>query len=216
MSQESRNLKEQFLVELSALLAVDGFKRKGRREFFTQNVDGLVKVFQVICLDGKPGWRIQPNIGLRFDRVESIFHQTSGFEPKYQKDTCTVGAPAGVIMGGTARTCEFIIESDADLAPASKNVMQIFREIAIPYYTRWSILQEIDAALNNNPSERASYLRGGGAWFRCSTGLIVAKLVKRQNYDQLVALYSDAMAKDNSGFYLKHFQALVESLDSVA
>ena len=55
----------------------------------------------------------------------------------------------------------------------------------------------------------------GLAWFRCSTGIIVAKLVGRPDYEQLAAFYLDVMTRDNKGFYLKRFQPLLKSLESV-
>ena len=45
--------------------------------------------------------------------------------------------------------------------------------------------------------------------------IIVAKLVGRTDYSQLVALYTGIMTQDNKGFYLKRFQALVTLLESV-
>ncbi|GGA39973.1 hypothetical protein GCM10010981_31540 [Dyella nitratireducens] len=62
---------------------------------------------------------------------------------------------------------------------------------------------------------KVSYVRGGPAWFRCSTGIIVAKLVERPNYEDLVSFHTGMMTKDNKGFYMKRFEALANSLKTL-
>lgn len=43
----------------------------------------------------------------------------------------------------------------------------------------------------------------------------MARLLGRPNYQELAAFYVDVMTRDNKGFYLKRFQALLKSLDAV-
>jgi len=209
------SLKEMLLELLVPKLSEHGFKRQGSRESFLRQHADRVDVFQLVFLDGKPGWRIQPNVGVRFDNVENIFHHVSGFEPKYQGDTITVGAPLGVVLGSTARGCEFILESNAELASTAKQLIMSFEEIALPYFSNWSNIQTIDSALNDDPSLRVPHLRGGLAWFRCSTAIIIAKLTVRKDYNRLVSFYGDVMAVDNKGFYLKRFDSLTKYLENI-
>lgn len=209
------SIKEMLLELLVPQLSEHGFKRQGSRESFLRQHADRVDVFQLVFLDGKPGWRIQPNAGVRFDSVENIFHQVSGFEPKYQKDTVTVGAPLGIVLGDTARGCEFILESNDELASIVREVIKSFEDIALPYFSNWSNIKNIDSALNDDPSLRVPKLRGGLAWFRCSTAIIIAKLTGRKDYDRLVSFYGDVMAADNKGFYLKRFDLLTKYLESI-
>jgi hypothetical protein len=50
---------------------------------------------------------------------------------------------------------------------------------------------------------------------RCSTGIIVAKLVGRPNYDEVAAYYLKALTKSGKGFYLKWFEPLLKFLETV-
>lgn len=209
------NIKKMLLELLVPQLAERGFKRQGSRESFLRKHADRVDVFQLVFLDGKPGWRIQPNAGVRFDTVEDIFHHVSGFEAKYQKDTVTVGAPLGIILGETARGCEFILESDTELESIAREVIASFENIALPYFSNWSNIKNVDSALNDDPSLRVPKLRGGLAWFRCSTGIIIARLTNRKDYDRLVSFYGDVMAVDNNGFYSKRFDLLVKYLKNI-
>jgi len=100
---ERKTLKAALFATLRDQLNGEGFKLKAARDTFVRAHEGYSERFMLVCLDGKPGWRIQPNVGIRIERVEEIFHKTSGFEPKYQKDTPTIGGAVGNIEEGDNR-----------------------------------------------------------------------------------------------------------------
>jgi hypothetical protein len=208
-----RQLKIAMFESIRQQLMGEGFILQAPKHRFIRRRDGITYIFQLVCLEARPGWRIQPDVAVRIDRVEEIFHRTSGFEPRYQKDTPTVGGAIGNIMQGDNRACEFLLESDSDIASVSQESVRVFREFAVPYFNRFSSLSEIDAELNDAPTERTPHRVA--PWLRCAPGLIVAKLTGRPNYDQLVDIYGDVMRRSDEGFYLKRFEALVKSLESV-
>ncbi len=105
------------------------------------------------------------------------------------------------------------MESEAEVKAVTGKILDVFDKVAATYFLRWSSLVAIDAELNDNPNQGTPHR--ALAWFRCSTGLIVAKLVGRSDYGKLVSLYVNIMSNDNKGFYLKRFQSLVDSLESV-
>ena len=111
-----KNLKRAMFEALNAQLASDGFILKASKDSFVRRRNGTVDIFQLVCLADQPGWRIQPNVAVRVDRVEEIFHHTSGFELKYQKDTPTIGGAIGNIIKNSNRACEFPLKADADVA----------------------------------------------------------------------------------------------------
>jgi hypothetical protein len=203
---------------LKALIAVvrprlneKGFVFQAAPKRFIRERDEIIDRFQLVCVDAKPGWQIRPHVGVRIECVENIFHQTSGFEPKYEKDTSTFGTAAESLTNGS--TGVFVLESESQVAAVAEEILNVFREVALPYFERWGSLAAIDAELNNSPGERT--LHRALAWYRCSTGIIVAKLVGRPNYEELAAFYTEVMTKDNKGFYLKRFEALLKSLEKV-
>lgn len=214
-SGNKKKLKEALYSALSPQLQKTGFSQTKGSDRYVREHDDSIDTLQLVWLDHGDGWRIQPNAGIRYERVENIFHGTSGFEEQYKKGTSTVGAAIGVIAGGTAGTCEFLLESLSQVEPVATGIVSAYEEFGAPYFDHWSTLESIDAELNEKPSEKAPHLRGGPTWFRCSTGVIVAKLVGRPNYDDLVSFYTGVMAKDNKGFYLKRFEALVDLLKTL-
>jgi hypothetical protein len=210
---DQMQLKRSLFDLVGAALAKHGFKLKAAKESFVRQHDGETDIFQLVCLDGKPGWRIQPNVGVRIERVEAIFHETSGFEPRYQNDTPTIGSAVGNITAGDNRACEFLLEDSCGLSSVAENIVDVFERIGLPYFDRFSSISAIDRELNSDPTKRTP--NRVLPWLRCSTGVIVAKLSGRADYGKLVEIYLDALRKSDKGFYLKRFEALLRSLESV-
>jgi hypothetical protein len=205
------NLKRALLEHLAQQLAAEGFSPHGGH-FVRQHAQTTDR-FTVLCKDAKPGYWVEPHVSLRVEQVERIFHQTSGFEPQHQ-DTATLGGSVGDILGGNTSDARFLLESSGQLDTVVARLMELFQTVALPYYQRWSSLYAIDAELNDHPAVRSPH-RGGPPLWRCSTGLIVAKLVQRQEYGALAQYYADVMRRVSNGFYYARYQALIASLESV-
>lgn len=209
--KEINALKAALFGSVGKRLAEFGFEPKLARDGFIRVHDGVADQFQLACKDAKTGYRIQPSVGVRIERVEQIFHQTSGFERKFHDNTSTMGTSVGTLLGGSPRACQFLLDSDSDIPSVTESVVGVFRDTALPYFEQWRLLSRIDAELNDDPAKRT--VHRGLAWFRCSTGIIVAKLVGRTNYEQLATFYTDVMRKDNKGFYFERFDSLLRSLE---
>jgi hypothetical protein len=213
VSASKRLLKTALFEHMRAKLAEHGFILKAQKDAFIRKADGITDIFLLVCLDAKPGYRIHPDVGVRFELVEQIFHKTSGFEPKYQKDTPTIGGSVGNIMSNDTRPCEFLLESEAGIPVVSEHLVRVFRDFALSYFDKFHSLFAIDAELNDNPTRRTP--NRVAPWPRESTGLIVAKLVGRPDYENLAGVYSTVMRDSHKGFYYKTFEALVKSLESI-
>lgn len=214
-SDNKKELKYTLYVELMTPLQKAGFSRSKGSNKCVRKHDDRVDIFQLVWLGHNEGWRIQFNAGIRYDRVENILHETSGFQEQYRKGTSTVGAAIGVTAGSTARSCEYVLESSAQVDLVAEKIISLYGKFATPYFNRWSTLESIDEELNEEPSKKVPYLRGGLSLFRCSIGIIVAKLVGRANYEELASFYMDVMKKDNNGFYFKYFDPLMKSIKTL-
>jgi hypothetical protein len=206
-----RDLRRVLAKRLGQQLATKGFSPHGVH-FVRQHAQTTDR-FTVLCTDAKPGYWVKPHVALRIERVERIFHQTSGFSPEHQ-DTVTLGGSVGDILGGNMSDARFLLESDGQLDSLVATLLGLFHTVALPYYQRWSSLHAIDAELNDDPTVRSPH-RGGPPLWRCSTGIIVAKLVQRPDYGALAQYYADVMRRVSNGFYYAQYQALLASLESV-
>jgi hypothetical protein len=215
--EETPPLKVALLEALQQQVAGEGFKLDMKMSSLTRRRGGVRDSFMVqVKTLGAPkpgGLHAEPEVGVRIDRVEDIFHLTSGFEPKYQGGTSTMGAPVAVTLGKDRLAYRFQLESYAEVYSVADQLLRVLQEAALPYFERWGSLAAIDAELNNDPGKRS--VHRGLAWFRCSTGIIVARLVGRPYYDELAVIYTDVMTRDNNGFYLKRFIPLLKSLEAI-
>lgn len=206
-------LKIAVFDSLRSQLSGYGFVLKPAKDSFVRQHEGIVDVFQLVCLEGKPGLRIQPNVAVRVEEIETIFHQTSGFDQEFQGNTPTIGGAIKNIVGNSNRVCEFVLESNSEVDSVVAKIMNIFTEVALPYFQKYASIKAIDTELNNKPTERTPSRIA--PWLRCATGIITAKLTKRSDYEQLVQTYSGIMSRLDKGFYLVRFQALLKSLESI-
>ena len=124
-----------------------------------------------------------------------------------------MGGSVGSFVGRSNRSCEFLLESDREIDAVAEGIVRIFEEFALPYFEKFSSLDAIDAELNRSPQEATP--NRVAPWLRCATGVIVAKLVGRPNYPELVAVYSEILSRSDKGFYLKRFQALLKTLETI-
>ncbi|HEY1548554.1 MAG TPA: hypothetical protein VGG28_12070 [Kofleriaceae bacterium] len=216
MSASGPELRNALFKLLQDPLRSDGFSLKRRMDAFIRTHDESQSEdrFQLIFVS-KRGLRrqlVSADAGVRFERVETIYHTISGTEPKYMVDTVTVGTSLRSTLEGNARRCEFILEREDQLAAVRDSIVSLFRDIAIPYYATYSSLPAIDHELNTEPLVRTP--ARGVRWTRSAYGIIVAKLVGRHNYRELVDVYRGVLRKAD-GFHLPRYEALVQQLEAV-
>jgi hypothetical protein len=209
----NRELQTELLAVLSPALASRGFVWKSGLSSYVRSADGISHGYMIVFKDAKPGVLIEPNVGVRIDEVERIFHHTSGFDPKFHRGTTTMGASVGQLIANSTRACQFELRSSAELPGTALHILDVFEAHALPYFARWDSLEAIDAELNEDPLRKSPHRALSS--LRCATGLIVARLLGRTNYAELSAQYTTVMTNDSKGFYLKEFLALLDSLESI-
>lgn len=208
----SSKLPSLLLDAVGAELNLFGFKlMKGKKRLMRRS-HGRTEVFGLPVVDYAPTYYVRPWAGIRFDEIENLFHQTSGFEPAYQSDTHTIGVDFWRIYGTDGYDIPF--REEADVTTVASQLLTIFREKAQPYFEQFSTVAAVDVALNDQPNEPC--IHGGMPSNRCSRGVIVAKLTGRKNYDELVSIYRSILIKDNNGFYLPAFESLLDRLEGIS
>ena len=213
LSTESATpLLRALIASLAKKLEREGFSNFGQRFWRT---DGRVRHDYNFTSPQYGGmYRIQAGVGVRHERVEDLFHRSSGFDPEFHAGTVTMGVMISTLKGGGVRGCEYLLGTTEQVDEVAEKVVHELHECGPPYFERWSSLDRIDAELNDDPFRRS--IHRSLAWFRCSTGSIVARLVNRSNYRELVATYREIMSKDNKGFYYKWFDRLLSDLEDVS
>lgn len=104
---------------------------------------------------------------------------------------------------------DIILESEEDIKNASEEVIDLFTNIAEPYFKRYGDLETIDRILNDNPDIIS--VHRNDQYNRYPLGLIVAKLNNRSNYEELKEKY-DILIQEMSEMYIERYKQVKEFL----
>ncbi len=190
------------------------FKLNKKKDWFFRRTALGINIFQLVVKNYGQHFSIDPQVAIRIDEVETIFHRTSGFEPKYQKDTPTIGDSVLTLnpSKGIATLLQprINLESENQIPRVVDELMELFESFCLPYYGNYGSLNAIDHLLNSEPMAPCPHR--GMTWLRCSTGVIVATLVARPNLTEIATIYHDRLSAFCKGFYLPKYEALIEDL----
>lgn len=104
---------------------------------------------------------------------------------------------------------DIILESEEDIKNASEEIIDLFTNIAEPYFKRYGDLEAIDRILNDNPDIIS--VHRNDQYNRYPLGLIVAKLNNRSNYEELKEKY-DILIQEMSEIYIERYKQVKEFL----
>jgi hypothetical protein len=198
------------LSALTPELARAGFAFRPALERFVRKAGkGVTHFYHVLITESQPFARVDVHLALRLDAVEDIFHGTSGYEKKYQRWTPTMGGALDAITGNP----EFKMLVERESGPQQAKSL-LLSPAMLAFYEDWhsrlSKLENIDRELNDDPLRETP--NRPMPWLRCSTGIIVASLTARADYDALAHTYTEVMRGFSNGFYLPRFELLLDEL----
>lgn len=198
---------QEMLLRLQPAFQTRGFTLDAHKNWFRRERGEVVHIYQLVFLDYLPIVEISPELAVRHELVEAIFHKTSGFAPAYRRDTPTVGGALAEISGDASYRLS--VQTQGDISFAASKLLSTL-DLAEAYFTRFSSLEAIDRELNDQPGRETP--NRPMPWYRCSTGLIVARLVQRANYGELLKIYEEQMKAFSGGFYWSRFESLAQYL----
>lgn len=105
------------------------------------------------------------------------------------------------------------IASPEDLPAAVDTIVTMFKSVGLPYFEKYSNLLNIDNALNAAPDTPCEHRIMN--YLRAATGVIVARLVGRKDYEELIVAYHNQMKRFAGGFYLSQYEKLLKVLADV-
>lgn len=197
-------IKNQFLDKLIPEIEKSGFKwNKSKSTFYRTTKTGWHS-FIVIFKDYPDGYEVYVSIGIRNDKVENIFHLTSGFEVKYQKYTPTIGV--FISEYETTKNHRYQLHLPDDIPVVVNNLIDDYSGIADKYYKDFDDVIVMDKLLNDSPAQYC--VHKPAMPLKAQTGLILAKLSGRKNYVEVEKIYKSILEEMDDGFYLQYFNPL--------
>ncbi|WP_156305427.1 hypothetical protein [Sphingobacterium endophyticum] len=201
-------LKNEVLTRIDKKLNAFGYNLSKSACDFTKKTDFGWNKYQIVFLIREDGWELKPSLLVRFDVVENLFHQISGFDKKYQKGTPTIGTSIESFKSYLNTKTIFELKNEAQISQVVDGLLELFNSVAVPFLEMFDKLSYIDDKLNSNIEDTS--LTGG--IFKGTKALIIAKLLKRQDFDKLESAYQSYYENFSNGFYLPEFLRLKELL----
>jgi hypothetical protein len=193
-------LKNALLDKLSEMLLPFEFVLVRRMDWFKRKEGSTTLVYQLAFYKSGLGYTVAPAIAVRLEEVERIFHLVSGYEPQYQKSSSTINPTIEELVKAKAGY-EYGLYTPEDINLVAEKLFDVFKKIALPFLETHSSLASIDGFLNDVPKNYTVSLRE----YR---GIIVAKLNKRENYEQLAEIYKHSL----DSYYLADYERLLTIL----
>lgn len=203
-------LKNEVLTRLDERLRPKGFKLSKAACEFVQKTDFGWNKYQLVFLVRVSGWEIQLGLLTRFDVVENLYHQISNFEKKYHRGTATIVTPIEDLVNSSITKAKFELTNETQISDIVSGLLELFENIAMPFFEKYNNLEAIDEQLNSNVKDVSltGYISKG------TTSLITAKLMKREDYDELESAYQSYYEWFSDGFYLPRYLRLKDFLRS--
>lgn len=205
-----RELRQALLNALYGQLSPIGFAlNRGEASFKRRNKEGWHE-FQLIFLSRRPGWDIKLGLMIRKNIVENLYHKASYFEPKYHKTTPTIGISVENYIDDGNEYC-YSLYTISDITKCYFEISKVFSDIAEPFFARFDKIENIEKEVNIE-SRKSIFT---GPKYEGNVGIILAKLVKNPNYEQLKTKYQNYYEWLSNGFYLPEYNAVVEELKKI-
>lgn len=206
-------IKEIYLKSVNDFFENEGFKLKKSENSFEKN-NGNGCLFKFKCLFHKRSYEtaIEILINIIHSETEKIYRKVTKFDTEGTIGNqlfTIINNPDGEMKSHYKEKDVFTVSNEDEMIEAVKLTKKYFFEVANPYYLKYGSLESIDKILNEDIDKMSVHCV---PWrFRGPKGIIVAKLVKRSNYDELVKVYSKKMEKTNPEDK-KRFRLIVDYL----
>jgi len=109
--------------------------------------------------------------------------------------------------------CE--LASEDDVQPVAKKLVSIFRRTALPFYAKYTSIEDIDRLYNSEPKTPKYFMYLVDFWTRTAYATIAAKLVGNPRYGELVRQYKQGLKESDDSWRAGQYDKLVKLLAKV-
>jgi hypothetical protein len=169
---------------LSEPMAKHGFKAKIRDQSFEKKLPFGCAWFHLSFIPHQPtDFDITADVALRVDAVEKLRNEDNNRISRTQKSqTASIGVELGNLTQGYQR--RWSVRDESDILLAVLSIQSAFESTALPYFERFSNLDEMLAVLSRNDQVGSLHAPFDGN--RCMTALALAYVLKKS--DRIEAL----------------------------
>lgn len=187
-----------------------GFRYVKSREAYVRKFGKGLQLLSLRALEVSGVPRVEVSVAVRFDEVEATYHRVLQTPAKYTKLTNTLWIPADALSGWPLEDCHLRLCEQPDVERASERVLTFVERFAEQYWSKHESLAEASAELNTRPENLTPHCAPPA---RAFYGLIVARLLGKPRWDELVAEHRDATSKIDRGFHDERLDRLIVELE---
>ncbi len=192
ISLKSEEIKDRIAKEVGFLIANEGFSYKKTNNWFIKTKGDIENIFQMLFHTRTDHYAIEIFLYIRHKKVEKILRRIIG-----DSTNITLGNTLGVIFNSpdgrevVHNNMEILLIENADIEAACESISFFFQGIARTYFEQFENLEAIDDIVNNAPFDYTPANVGGTFGDRCMRGLVINRLLKKENFIDLIAIYND-------------------------
>lgn len=182
-------------------------------EAYRRAIEGGEQLYRLRLVNSGDDFLVEPSCSVRIDAIEEIFHLTSGVPPRFHRDSCTLWVEMEFLARRERADCISRIATTEDVGPAATLMTKLFEEHAEKFFAENRTVADVESVLNSTPGKPTPYSSPDR---QAAYGLIAAFLVGRTDFEALVGVHREGLARLDRGLYLPDFERLVKELRSRA
>ena len=177
--------KADLVDELARLVRERGFEWLPQRAQFRKRTYRGFSNLLLSFSNYADGVMVEGHCGIRVDAVEdTVYQYTNGFR-EFQPDSHTLITSTGRLEGELTR--RRLVQSREHALKVALEIFGTVDEKGEGFWQRYSDLEALDTLFNQPDDETAQLVPNLS--YACLRGLVVAKLINRPNFEELVELH---------------------------
>ena len=212
---KGKDLKNKLISDLNNEFSKLGFQFEKTQEWFRKNHDDISHFYKLDFYTTSGGYRVQPVLCVRSEKLHLMYHKISGIKQADQKYHSAINTTVWRLYRNRSDG-EFILTSEMELKSVGQSILNIFNKTALPFFDQCSSIADIDRMFNTNPDEQLSRQYNLNDFPRCCYATIAAKIVENPNYSDLVQAYRSFLKTYRKGKFLDQYEKLLLILDDVS
>ena|SRR2546423_6170030 len=207
-------LKEKIISGLNDKFTQDGFKYKKTMNEFVRSQGDFSYKFYIEQLAWSSSYSLDIQLYISQKKIETILKKIIG---KWRHNI-TMGQDIGRIYNSpdgreiVNGSLSIWLYQNEDVEAAIESLEWYYNDIAKPYFQQYQTLEAVDDIINNPPFNHCPAYVGGNLDNRCMKGLIVARLVDNPRYNELVAIYDEAIKETMNEVSIENYYKVREYL----
>ena len=202
-------IKRQVFAALSSFIESNGFKLDRKNEVFILTAEDSIYIYDLLFYDrtnirtGEKGVQVEPYVWINVLQISKYYKEiTINTYLKKEIHFKVLGGSVAEIKANPDgihkkwnETLGLMIFNEKDILPVSKELINQFKKVALPYFSKNGSVSMVDKYANGYPLEKIVHMSHD--CHRIIYGLIAAKLNKNPQLENLISVYEKVILDDD-------------------